>query len=64
MTIENLERKVLYLMLAKITGRVTEASEPEEVKRGTYAVRMFFFRNRWDVLNHNDFIKYVERFRA
>lgn len=49
MTKENYERKVLYEMLGRITDK-----KP-------YAVRMFFHRHKQNVLDHNDFLGYVER---
>lgn len=49
MTNENLERKVLYGMLSKLT------------ERKPYAVRMFFHRHKWNVLDPNHFLEYVEK---
>lgn len=49
MTRENYERKVLYEMLGKIT------------QKKPYAIRMFFFRHKWNVLDPKDFLAYVER---
>lgn len=45
---ENYQRKVLYDMLAEIRGKKA------------YAVRMFFFRHKLNILDHNDFMEYAQ----
>ena len=52
MTKENYKRKCLYEILSEFSGKKT------------YTIRMFFFRNKMNVLNPNDFIAYATRQRA